>query len=449
MSFSPDTVLRWCDEAGFTADQPICRHIDRALAEYRADTSSATNLHRGWICVAVVSSLAAPNVAVERWPQSIRTRLSRDVAHPFDSRVRPHEVEGRRQAVAVWHNLLAFLVFHWRDYGAGHELERMGLALSEAQKELVDSMRIYVMRPRIPRKALEEVVLEFILLAIMDPHPSPRTNPLLWWTAVLAHSELRQSQPRLPIPDAVGVVDDLDFPAKLDALDHYSRALVLDQAFQTWLRGRERSLLEMVVRSPQEIAEDEAREQVGRAHDAISLDWLDDGTERPPRQSDKLVACEAWPACERHVLDFLATWIDPVDPVPISCLAGLLQGRGVRCPARTAPLQPPTRPRRGRSGKGYTVFVQLTDWFLRDPSQADYYPAARATKKTLGQANEAARAAVVTELETCDVPGLIYDERVLEGGAIRVRAVCLARGSDAKAVAWVEKTDGSMVGWWG
>ena len=57
------------------------------------------------------------------------------------------------------------------------------------------------------------------------------TNPLLWWLAILAHSDVYRFHPGLPIPD---LEDSLNLTAKRDALDHCSRVLVFHDTFINW-----------------------------------------------------------------------------------------------------------------------------------------------------------------------------------------------------------------------
>ncbi|KAL4913992.1 hypothetical protein BDW62DRAFT_205040 [Aspergillus aurantiobrunneus] len=63
-------------------------------------------------------------------------------------------------------------------------------------------------------------------------HPTPQTNPLLWWLAVLVQIEVLDDQPRWLL---AALRDTLDFMQKLEAIDHYARVTVLETSFFEWI----------------------------------------------------------------------------------------------------------------------------------------------------------------------------------------------------------------------
>ncbi|KAK5124845.1 hypothetical protein LTR85_001035 [Meristemomyces frigidus] len=185
----------------------------------------------------------AINGLVNRWPTPVRRMLSRSddgagqgsYPPPFHTWAQPRYIERRKQACGVWYTLLHFLVANWEDYGGQDgPLAQLGLEPSRECCDAIDDLRLdATIQPQFTRDRESSIALinNFFLLVIRDPCPTPCTNPLLWWIAVLIQSEVYSAQPGLPIPP---MQDSLDLSAKLEALDHYARVLVFHDTFIDW-----------------------------------------------------------------------------------------------------------------------------------------------------------------------------------------------------------------------
>jgi hypothetical protein len=146
----------------------------------------------------------------------------------------------------------------------------LGLDPSRQICDIIDDFRLYatIQKPFNPRsKVVQDLADAFFLLSIRDPDPTPCTNPILWWLAVLVHSDVHRSHPRLPVPD---LEDSLDLTAKLDALDHYSRVLVFHNNFINWTTPPHP--LQPVPRW---------KHEVPRRVDAVDIAWVNQNREAP------------------------------------------------------------------------------------------------------------------------------------------------------------------------
>jgi hypothetical protein len=410
---------QWYRSAGFRGEGDVHHAINHGLQQYRSDRSFREAGVRRKIADAVSEIFASRSAWVERWPARVRATLNRNSGRPnsaelepFTTWARPRDLEKREQSVAVWYNLLCFLVYHWGDFGAAGCLERMGLSLTiERLKELVDDMSIYGKMERRTKAAMKEVVEEFCVTAVMDKDPSSKTNPLLWWVGVLIQSEVLDHQARLPIARGEDV---LDFPGKLEALNHYARVLTLQDAFQSWLN----------LKPP---APSEWNVEVIQGLDRRSMEWVDEDQERPQVNiwdEQRMVMSPAWQSCISHVRDFVQEWLVLGSRGPMHEILRLRQAsRGEATAEKVTRLE-------------YRVMMQIYENFTRSPV-SDVYPCLCATKKTVEEANGAARRALTDELGSKkDV--WQWDEMLRADGTIKIRAVFLDLANNAKATAWVE-----------
>lgn len=195
---------------------------------------------------ATINRFTSVNAMVNRWPLPVRRDINRShvisldphpegALPPFHTWAQPRFLERRKQAVAVWCNLLRSLILHWLGYGGKDgSLHSLGLQPSREGCDVIDTLRLYTTLPAAlkPRSAaVAGMVDEFFLLVLRDPTPTARANPLLWWIAIHVHCEIEHPQPRLSI---LGLEDKLDFPTKLEALDHYARVLIFHCTFIAW-----------------------------------------------------------------------------------------------------------------------------------------------------------------------------------------------------------------------
>lgn len=129
---------------------------------------------------------------------------------------------------------------------------------------------------------------------IIDTHPTPTANPLLWWLVVLVQSTVdplqqddyisrgRFSENILPM--------DIDVRARVEAVQHYAKVLMLDHSFGTW-EPVPRSRIEVVVADL----------------NAVDNTWIDAETDqRPPEDRDtRSCTSPAWKEM-LHRLDIAA-----------------------------------------------------------------------------------------------------------------------------------------------
>ena len=181
----------------------------------------------------------------ERWPAAARRILNQSTdgpdAQPFTSLASKWLLPRRRRFQAIWTSLVCFLA-HSLDEGT---LEEMGLVLNEEQEHDV----LDVMQAAMPengwwdKMGLQAAIQSLLTKAIMDSHATAQNNPVLWWAAILVRSALSEgdgdyiSRGRflmniLPM--------DVNIGERIEAVEHYSKVLVLDQAFGRWEGTTER-----------------------------------------------------------------------------------------------------------------------------------------------------------------------------------------------------------------
>jgi hypothetical protein len=412
-----DSILEeWYRSAGFTDAQQ--QAIAEARQRFHATNGPTTKgiIHR--IAVAVIQTFTGSNAMVERWPSQIRklmNQFSRFPAQPakeFETWARPRDLEKRKQAVSVWTSLLAFLVFNWKSYGADGALESMGLNLSWTLKDDIDAIRYYAKSGR-SLKVLGEMTTTFFVKVIKDATATPRTNPLTWWLAVLTQTEVLDDQPRWTVAD---LQDTLSFSQKLEAIDHYARVLVLEDAFYRWI--------DMPGVSPAE------KKKLQDSLNEVSISWVDQDAERPPVdplvevRSYRQMGSPEWRAYTEYIEPIFAEWLTNQSTGPMSTVILFLHGK----------LETPGYKR------VYKVKMQIEEHFSVDPRMADCYPAEWDTKATIEQANREARRCIREELGPKKA-SLKWDEVYDTSGMIRIRAIYRDEANDARAVAWVEEAD--------
>jgi hypothetical protein len=442
--------------------------LDAALARFRAvfrdetspSSATATNppLHLSRIMGPTITHFHFANAMLNRWPILLRRTLNR--SDPFDSPLdhplplpfhtwaQPKYIERRKQAVAVWYTLLHFLALNWAGYGGAHgPLHHLGLDPSRHICDLIDDFRLYatIQKPFRPRsKVVEELVDAFFLLVVREFDPTPRTNPILWWLAVLIHSDLHRCHPRLPVP---GLEDSLDFTAKLDALDHYSRVLVFHNTFIDWT----------TLRNPSQPLPSNQLE-VARWVDAANIAWVDRDREAPQSDSVEDVDLEspAWSEYHHHLRTAVNAWLVADTEGPMREIIALR--RGVLLPARPSSSATPSRAI-GPFRIGYNA---VQEW-SRDPRVlSGLYPATSekryqslldanlaavefAHRTLLREVEEDHEEMLLDELDEIfpvggDVPQAFqWDIAELPDGTVRVRALYVNRNENVKVTAWVER----------
>ncbi|KAF4181079.1 hypothetical protein CNMCM8927_004860 [Aspergillus lentulus] len=405
-----DSVIEeWYHSAGFTDAQQ--QAIAEARQRFHAANGPTTKVIIDRIAVAVTQTFTDSDAMVERWPSGIRELMNRFSRYPtqldrnFETWARPRDQEKRKQAISVWTSLLAFLVCNWKSYGADGALESMGLNLSWALKDDIDAIRYYAKSGR-SLKVLGEMTITFFVKMIKDATATPHTNPLVWWLAVLIQTEVLDDQPRWTV---AGVQDTLSFAQKLEAIDHYARVLVLEDAIY---RGD---------LSPNQ------KEDLQSSLNQVTISWIDQDAERPavdPRQALFESVSHKWRTYTEYMRPIFAELLTGQSPGPMSTVILFLHGK----------LETPSYK------KVYIVKMQIEEVFSIDPMMAACYPAEVDTKATIEEANKAARMCIRDELGPNNA-SLKWDE-VFDGrGMIRIRAIYRDEANDARAVAWVEEAD--------
>ena len=130
---------------------------------------------------------------------------------------------------------------------------------------------------------LEVAVQELCIKMIMDPNPTASTNPLLWWLTVLVRSAIDSTQQDDYISRGRFLMSiipmDLDLRSRIEAVQHFSKILVLDRAIASW----EPDLPEWEL-------------EVKRDLNLPNMDWLDEDIDKRPSDDDDPRACQspAW-----------------------------------------------------------------------------------------------------------------------------------------------------------
>lgn len=221
--------LQWVAISGFDLYGPAGNSIRTNLRWFRREE----RFHE--IYTAVMDLFTVPTGTVERWPQmmgALFNQASQGSKASFETWEWPSDLDRRRRAVSVWSSMLALIVAYWT-YDSG-SLEEMGLFLSEDLKSNADDIRFWCEIGNNVGRVLGSTK-EFFVKAVMDPQPSPKTNPILWWLMVTIQSQVLDGEPDSVIggPDREFALD-LTFDDKLKALNHYARLLTLESLLHDW-----------------------------------------------------------------------------------------------------------------------------------------------------------------------------------------------------------------------
>lgn len=305
---SRERYRTWIRATGFDLNSTTIDAINRNLRSYRACGPSDI------LSTAIIAVLTVPNAMIERWPLEVRVLLNQKARAPdeaFDTWARPRDMEKRVQAIAIWSNMLGFITFCWEFSCA--DLEAMGLFLSEDMKSLVENISFWIgYRPSRNIERMKDAAMDIFILALEDKSPSPRTNPLLWWTVVLISSQIFESQPEIPfglgekLPNT-GYVPNLSFHKKLEALYHYATVLVVETFVRQWspsdtqyhpFRGKTSAM----------------KNQVVAYLDKVDNYWVDEDQERPqPDLRDEAMQLNTlpWQECLAQLQSLVRSWLAP------------------------------------------------------------------------------------------------------------------------------------------
>lgn len=201
----------------------------------------------------------------------------------------------------MWTSLVGFIA-HSLDEGT---LEEMGLALNEDQRDdILDveqevwQVDLAAIARRREKGGFEDVwrpIQNLLFRAVSKPKSTARNNPLVWWLAVLVRSAVSDetdfiSRGRFhmnPMPM------DVDLEGRVQAVVHYGKVLVLDDAFSAWsVVSTETERTEWVM-------------EVQSSLNMVSIEWINDqgGREtRPDRLFDgPMYSSAAWRSMVSYV----------------------------------------------------------------------------------------------------------------------------------------------------
>jgi hypothetical protein len=232
----------------------------------------------------------------ERWPRAARAALNcadgGEDPGVFESLAAVYDLGRRRRYQAVWTSLAGFIA-HSLDEGT---LEEMGLELNEDQRDdildveqevwEVDLGEIARRREKGGFEYVWAPIQQLLFKALSKQRSTARNNPLVWWLAVLVRSAVSGERDFIssgrfhknPMPM------DVDLGGRVQAMVHYGKVLVLDDAFSSWSAMSERTeRTEWVM-------------EVQSCLNMVSIEWInDEGGRRPDRSSDgPMYSSAAW-----------------------------------------------------------------------------------------------------------------------------------------------------------
>lgn len=438
----------WALASGFGPDSIASAAINQNMLSYQQHKP----LQAVWDSVMTMLDLL--NEMAVRWPLQVRLLLSENrspsygifgaTSHPRD--VHSSGVRRRQQEMSVWANMLCFIAACW-DISC-RELERMGLFLSENMKAHIENLNIWGGLGG-NRKRIEEAAKDFFILALTDPKPSPRSNPILWWLAVLIHNRIVDRLPGLPF----GAVRkdparNVDLNNKLEALDYFVRVLVLEVLIHTWI--------------PSDMGHRVSWPPFSRTHPSAMkqqvLTFLEhadvpgvyqDHAIYPVLQKDaRELSGPAWQECIAHLKTLINEWLIIDTRGPMREI--LSHSKGV-LPNRTYEDQPDLSESSngafaGCTDERYEVMIEVWGNFT-DTMEAHDGGFGRATttgahrvesETDLAGANRAAREVIELEFGRKEYASL-WMEHGREDGTVRVLALFVDKTWNSKVNTWVQR----------
>lgn len=235
----------------------------------------------------------------ERWPAKARVALNRHAnggqkGKAFESLAARWMLEKRRRFQSMWTGMVCFLVYSSQTKG---RLAKMGLTLSGKQKTQLSRVAM-ISSSAIPGAGINigTAVKEFMLATMtIDGTSTVRNNAALWWTAVLVRSAVSEVEGGGKEEDFIGrgrftsniLPLDLNIRDRVEAMEHYSKVLILDKAFKEWAT---KSKINWVAAVQSDLNE-------------IDNEWLN--AENGPRPDSKLdkreCSSEAWVKVIQHL----------------------------------------------------------------------------------------------------------------------------------------------------
>jgi hypothetical protein len=190
--------------------------------------------------------------------------------------------------------------------------------------------------------------------------------------AILIQTDVLEDQPRWCVAQ---LQDSHTFHQKLEALDHYTRALVLDCAFEQWMEDLS-----------SERGSHEQKESICQVMNEVDLSWLDKGRERPQvdfQEEDRQLESPEWRLFLGYIRPILRRWLQEPATGPLAVVHRLHQGRSD-----------------GRiRGRGFGIKMEMYEDYAAGVSRTDCHPTRHGRYETTEEANRAARQAIENKLD--------------------------------------------------
>ena len=393
------------------------------------------------------------NAMADRWPVQVRLLLTENRSPSygiFGATYRRDmyntDLKKRQGEMSVWANMLCFIVAHW-DISC-RELERMGLFLSENLKADIENISIWGGLGG-NRKRIEEAAKVFLISALVDPNPSPRTNPILWWLAILIHNGDVDHLPGLPIlSHGKSAARSVDLNNKLEALDYFVRALVLEFLVLTWIPSdMGHGISGLPYRRTQTST---MKQQILRflEHANTARACQDHETYPVLKERAQELSGPAWQECIAHLQSLIDKWLTPDTSGPmreiLSHSKGMMPDRTYEDKPSLSKTSSGARP--GRTDEEYEVMILVWANYTDTKGVPDggfgsatIIGERRIESDTdLAGANRAAREVIELEFGWQEEAS-IWMEHVREDGTVKVAAVFVDETRNSKVNTWVQK----------
>lgn len=327
-----DVSAQWAFASGFGPDTIASGAISKNMLSY-LQREPPRAFH------SVMTMLEFLHAKAQRWPLQVRILLNQDrytSDEPFETAARQGDLKRRQQLMSVWANMLCFIAAYW-DISCC-DLERMGLFLSEDMKVQIENVSIWDELGG-NRKRIEGAAKDFFILAVTDPKPSPRTNPILWWLTAVIHNRLVNGLPELPMEGVEkDSVQNLGLDGKLEAFDYFARVLILEVLIHTWTPS---DMYRRISWPPSSRLQISAMKQ----HILTFLDGTDATREyedkdrhgTPFQKDDRILSVPAWRECIAHLQNLMDDWLATHTRGPMYEILSLSRGS---LPIRTYENQP-------------------------------------------------------------------------------------------------------------
>lgn len=436
----------WAKASGFGPSSIASAAITQNMLSYRECKPPQA------VWDSVMTMLDLLNAMAARWPLQVRLLISRNRSPSygfFGAKWQPSDIgvhKKRQGQMSLWANMLCFIATCW-DISC-RKLERMGLFLSKDMKADIENLNIWG-GLGFNRKRIEEAAKDFFILALTDPKPSPRTNPILWWLAVLIHNGDVDLLPGMPIAGIrKSSARNVDLNNKLEALDDFARVLILEVLMHTWI--------------PSDMGHRVSWPPSGRTHPSAMkqqvLTFLEhaqaagvyqDHEICPALQKDaRELSGPAWQECIAHLQTLIDKWLttDTLGPMReiLSHSKGML-------PDRTYEDQPNlSKSSNGASpectDERYEVMIEVWANFTdtRGDPDAGFGRATTTgaysieSDTDLVGANRAAREVIELEFGGQKEANM-WMEHVREDGTVRIMALFVDERRNSKVNVWVQK----------